>query len=142
MDFIIPACKSLSKFPFVNNRCLRYFGINVLSHFPCSFDCKRSKKIGETFFNLIKKYDSFLASKMERELKSFVLYTEYDGVFYSKDYYFKNKIIKYDKIIGTVEGNKIYDVLSRNNMVKCKNYNDFKIGDLRIQKDAIVVMFK
>jgi len=143
LDFIIPVLNRLSQFPFVNNRCLRYFGTTILSHFICDFECKKSKDLGEAYLELIKKYDLSLGKKYERMLKSFILFTEYDGIFYSTDYSFDNKKneIHYNNINGT-QKNEMYDLLNTNDSIKCWSHDKFKIDGQIFNKGASLIMFK
>ena len=144
MDFIIPACKKLSVYPFVNNRCIRYFGWTVLSHFPCSFGCEESQKMGESFHDLINQYDNKLAKIYKTQLSSFVLYSENNGIFYSPEYTWENNIIKFGSITGTVkDDNSIYWLLEEHHWIDCKSHNRFKIGKhVFYNGDEVVLMFK
>lgn len=141
MDLIIPSCRALKVFPFVNNYCLRYFDLSLLCHFPCSFDCRRSKAQGETFAALIRCYDPAWASTIERALKSLVLYTEYDGVFYCPDYTFKDNVISYKKNIFGTQKNGILKMLGENDSIECADYNKFKIGGRLFDHEGIIAMF-
>lgn len=143
MDFVLPALNELKYFPFINNIAIRYFGIRILSHFPCSFDCEKSKKLGKKYFEIIEMYNPGLAKYYEKELKSFVLYTEYDGVFYSPDYSFENNMIKYSSFRYTTRNSKVYILLSKNNTIECTDYNKFKIGDKIFKRDDYgILLFK
>lgn len=128
MDFILPACRGIGVYPYVNNRCVRYFGITVLSHFPCDFNCEKSRKLGELYLSLIKKYDDVIAEKFERELKSFVLYTEDEGIYYSPDYSLESGIIRIGEVKGTVGDSKILNLLRENREIHYKTHKNFKIG--------------
>lgn len=133
MDFVLPALDKLEPFPYVNNVCFRYFGPEILSHFPCSFDCEKSKELGSKYLEIIEKYNPELEEYYTNELKSFVLYTEYSGVFASSNYAFDGETIKYDNLKMTTKNSKFYPLLSKNNEIECIDYNKFKIGNKTIK---------
>lgn len=141
MDFIIPAGKDLKVFPFANNYCLRYFDLSLLCHFPCRFDCECSKIQGEAFAGLIRQYDPAWAVDIERALKSFVLYTEYDGVFYCPDYTFADNVISYKQNIVGTQKNWIFDILGGNDSIECTSCNQFKIGGRLFENAGMIAMF-
>lgn len=59
-----------NKFPFHTNICQRKMDITLLSHFPCSFNCKRSVDLAKKHLSTIGKYDNKLAGKFVSRLKS------------------------------------------------------------------------
>ncbi len=142
MDFILPSCRGIGVFPFVNNRCIRYFGITVLSHFPCDLNCEKSRKLGELYFNLIDKYDPQTAEKYKNELRSFVLYTENEGIYYSPDYIHEQNIIKVGEVTSTVSDSKILNLICKNREIHYKTQNNFKIGrNIFNSKNETLLMF-
>lgn len=82
------------QFPFYNNICARHFDINLLPHFPCTFNCEKSINIAKNNLELLKKYSEENAALFIKTLKSAVLYSLDSGIFLFNDYNkIKNKII-------------------------------------------------
>lgn len=70
-DYILP-CVINSKgnvFPFQNNILLRNQDITLLSHFPCSFECKASEELGKKYLNAIRKNKPEAAEMIVSKLK-------------------------------------------------------------------------
>jgi hypothetical protein len=140
-DYILPALKNSDNFvfPFYNNHAVRYFDVSLLSHFPCSFNCKESIKIAKKNLELIKKYSTELAKNFEEILSSGVLYTEYNGVFLLKNAELKNLELFYQCVEGTAK-NSIYNLLKFNEKIKIINKNHIEVGDLKLKGDNIGFM--
>lgn len=70
-DYILPAADNSKgdEFPFVNNILIRDKDKVLLSHFPCSFGCEESKKLGILYLNALKTYYPEEAKKLEKSLK-------------------------------------------------------------------------
>lgn len=58
-----------NKFSFYNNILKRPQDKTLLSHFPCSFNCKPSEDLGRRFYRLIAEIDPEQARVIYRELK-------------------------------------------------------------------------
>jgi len=71
-NFITPI-KNNSKEPYslYTNYLAKYQDITLLSHFPCSFNCKNSIEIGKKHLELIEKHDKELANKFKETLQTF-----------------------------------------------------------------------
>lgn len=46
----------------------------LISNFPCSFNCEKSKQIGKRVLKAIRKYDEYIAEEIEKKLKNAVVY--------------------------------------------------------------------
>lgn len=141
-DLVLQAIpKRFKIFPFYTNIAIRYFGIQLLSHFPCSFDCKKSIEIAKTYLNCVKKYDSELANFLIQHLSSFVVYTQNKGVFYSPNYKMTEKNIKFHKLKGTVK-NGLFSILNKNKKIKINSPRSFFIKDELLNSDVFLLAFK
>lgn len=129
-------------YPFVNNSFLKYFDITLLSHYVCSLNCKESKAIGESFLDLIKRYDLDLASYYEKNLKCFVLYTKSEGVFFCQDYTFKNNKIQCRSKINNTKDNLIFKLLKKNNQIEYISPTEFKINNQLFNNNVFIALFK
>ncbi|MEA3430788.1 MAG: hypothetical protein U9R08_05935, partial [Nanoarchaeota archaeon] len=69
---------SHGNFPFVNNILMRKRDTTLLFHFPCSFQCPESAKMGMKHLELLKEADSELAIKYEQRLKNWFEYSDKD----------------------------------------------------------------
>jgi hypothetical protein len=50
---------------------MRNRDIALLSHFPCSFNCRASVDLANAYLEIIRKYNPHLAETFENELKCF-----------------------------------------------------------------------
>lgn len=146
MDLILPAITRVDSYPFYNNYALRYFGYSLISHFPCSLDCKNSHDIAQRNFAALRESFPHIANTLETHLKSFVIYTETKGVFYSHDYELIGKDtgmrIEFRHLNSTVR-NELYDSLIEAKQIVVISYNKLKIGDQILEGDDIgLLMFR
>ena len=141
MDFIIPSVDSFGPHPFQNNYMLRYFDISLIDHFPCSPKCKESLKLGRRNLLRIKKHDKEAAGMLFHELRSLVIYTEYNGVFYTRKWSVKDRTINFSDLHSTID-NRLYRKLLAHKKITLKNFNDFMVEDERFRSDAVVVAFE
>lgn len=143
-DYILFALDDVKEYNFYLNYSLRSFGITLISHFPCSLECKNSIEIGKKNLEIIKKYSPNLCKFFISELSSFIIYTEYDGIFYSNNYQYNEvlKEIKFNEIKGSIK-NYIYDKLVLEKKVKINSFNSIIIGDLILRGENIgILIFK
>lgn len=76
-DYTEPALNnSVGSFPFVNNILMRQKDTALLFHFPCSFNCQESAKIGIEHLKLLKEADPELAIKYEQSLRNWFEFRE------------------------------------------------------------------
>ena len=127
------------EFPYWTNIAARHFDINLLSHFPCSFNCEESIKIAENNLEIIKKHSIELASIFEKTLKNGVLYTESNGIFILKDIKkmdnTNNKTnieIQFNDILTTT-ANELFRLLQSNKKLEIIGKNKIKINDINIE---------
>jgi hypothetical protein len=67
------------------NFLIRYFGDQMISHFPCSLDCLLSRDLGLRYFNGIRKAHPKLSSEIYRTHRSSFVYTRHLGVAFLPD---------------------------------------------------------
>lgn len=48
---------NLDNVPIEGNQMLRYFGLRITSHLPCSFDCPKTKEVAKDWIKVMKKTD-------------------------------------------------------------------------------------
>lgn len=82
-------------YDFHNNYASRYFGYSLLSHFPCSFNCRESSDLAERYYNALKKYSKKWADMFPYHQKSAIVYTEYSGVFLIKNFGLEGDVLKF-----------------------------------------------
>lgn len=122
------------KFPWQNNFCLRCFDISLISHFPCSFDCEKSRQIAMKNSEIIKKYDTDITRYFSNALKSAVLYSEGVGVYNFTKFKINNRMMEYHpgSVIASSK-NDLYNILKRRNRLTILGKNTFLIGEVRIE---------
>jgi hypothetical protein len=108
----------------------QYFGFSLLSHFPCSFNCKRSAELAKRYFRILQKYSKDWAENFKKYQKSAILFTENTGIFLIEKFNFKNNLLKYDnsQIESTLK-NKIFSSLKEGNNIKIINKNHVMIRE-------------
>lgn len=102
-DYILPILKNSKgfKFPKETNICGRYFDYALISHFPCSFECKESISLAKKYLNILMKHDEDLAFQMLDVLGSAIVYHEFTGVFLLHDYHMEDNILKFRSMMET-----------------------------------------
>lgn len=126
-------------FPFYNNTAIRHLDITLLSHFPCSFNCKASLETAKRNLKLIRTLAQELNQIFEGFLKSAVIYTAYDGIFVLRDFNLKGNEIYYNGIIGSANSN-LYNLLKAQEKILIKGKNDFLAGEINIKGDDFGIL--
>lgn len=140
MDFVLFTPKSKKPFPFYNNVCLRYFGINLISHFPCSFHCKESIKLAKKNLEFLKNHLPEIANYFTNELKSFIIYTEYQGVHYSADYKINNNKVRFDYLKSTAD-TQLRKELNDSKEIIMEDFNHFNLNNKEYKSDELRLFF-
>ena len=110
-------------FPFQTNIAARHFDFNLISHFPCSFNCEESLKIANNNLKLINHDFNFL--------KSIILYSKEHGIFLINNYTKEENKIKFNSIKNT-STNKLYYFLNES-----KEFEIIDKNNIKIQNDLI-----
>ncbi len=127
------------EFLFFNNICARHFDISLLSHFPHSFDCKPSIEIAKSNLKIIGKHGRKTASMFENILRSAVIYTIDEGIFFLRNYKKINTKIIYNDILECAR-TKLYYLLSSSKMLEIKGKNHFSVGGESIGGEGFGIM--
>jgi hypothetical protein len=126
-DFVLYVLKETKENPpydFWNNYIAQYFGYSLLSHFPCSFNCKESERLAKLYYKKLKENNKKFAEGFKKAQKSAILFTEYRGIFLIRKYNLKGNILIYDnKNLKTTLKNTIFESLKRGDNVKILNKN-------------------
>ena len=137
-----------SGFPFQTNYLLRFFGISLMSHFPCSFTCPSSYDEGMAKFEAIRQENPQLAGYIRDALRGPVISHVGTGIHALKDYdVFPNGEIGYRDPWMTNQ-NEMDDVLKLCNNIKILNKNhvqfrqDYNIVDEVKGKHIGAVVFE
>ena len=114
----------------------RYFGYQIIQHFPCNFHCANSIELAERYAAAIIINEPAIAQEYEMYLTSPVVYTDYCGVFVflggvttiiGQDCY-----LSYDpnNLRSTVTENKVFELLRSNNCISAARENEtFTFGE-------------
>lgn len=115
-------------YDFRNNFISQYFGFSLLSHFPCSFNCRNSARLAEKYFSVIRSYSKEWAQKFTDYQKSAILFTEDAGIFLLKEFSLEKNILKYDSLkMRTTLENGISKKLGEGDNIKMVNKNHIMI---------------
>ncbi|MBN2013758.1 MAG: hypothetical protein JW778_01120 [Candidatus Altiarchaeota archaeon] len=142
-DFVLYTLKETKEdYPYdlYNNNASRYFGYSLLSHFPCSFNCKESSKLARSYYKVFERYSPSWANNFIYCQQSAIIYTEYGGIFLIKNFELNGDILRYGKssrLYSTIT-NKNLELLSRGNNILIKSKNNFSIR----QGDRLLKTFK
>jgi len=130
------------EFPFCTNIAARHFDINLLSHFPCSFNCEKSINIAKNNLEIIKKHSIELADIFEKALKNGILYSEANGIFILKGIKKTSNIsninnksnieLAFNEILTTTT-NELFRLLQSNKKLTIITKNKIKINDVIIE---------
>ena len=141
MDFILYALFDIRQYDFYNNRAMRYFDISLISHFPCSLDCQASQAIAKERLLFVRKEHPEIAAFFEKYLRSMVIYTESQGVFFSNDYSINQNHVEYKTLYGTID-NDLFQKLKNVGTITVESYNKLVIGSELLDGDCGILLFK
>ena len=114
-------------YDFYNNNASRYFGYSLLSHFPCSFNCKESSSLAKSYYDVLKKYSKKWADMFIYCQKSAVIYTEYRGVFLLKNFELDGNVLRYGDsywLYSTIINENLH-ILNRADNILINSKNNF-----------------
>lgn len=140
MDFIKYALVDTRQYCFYTNRALRYFDIALISHFPCALDCAASQEIGRQRLAILRNKYPQIASFCEKHLKSMVLYTDEQGVFFSNDYSVHGEVIRYGELHGTIESD-LFGRFQRAGELVAKSHNRIQVEGEMLEGSVNVLLF-
>lgn len=136
VDFVLLALSRFRQFQFYNNICLHPFGVSLLSHFVCSFECKQSLYLAKRNLNFLKRFCPGIFDIFITSLKSFVVYTEYQGIHYTPDYSLKGRRIRYSRFSSTSD-TKLKQELEDAGELTIRNFNHFILRDREFKSEDI-----
>ncbi|MDA1196957.1 MAG: hypothetical protein O2779_03275 [Nanoarchaeota archaeon] len=105
-------------FPFQTNIAARHFDHALVSHFPCSFNCKHSIEIANNNRTLLKEKEPKILEEIEKDLKSAVIYDEPQGIFLLYNAKEQEKKIHYNGLKGTKTGKRYQELKDSNETEK------------------------
>lgn len=120
-------------YPFVTNNMLRFFDVALISHFPCSFECERSVRLGRRIYRAVEKRNPKLAGFVRNALQGPVVYHHRTGIHALKGYVKKGNSVSYSTPWKTAP-NAMHEVLRLCNNVKVLGKNH-----LQIRRDEAVI---
>jgi hypothetical protein len=140
-DFIPHAVRDTRQYDFFNNRALRYFDMSLISHFPCSLACSASRALAKERLAFLRDQYPKIAEVFEKYLKSMVIYTDANGVFFSNNYSLDRNLVGYRELHGTVE-NELSCRLKEAGEVTIDSHNRLRIGKELLKGDICILLFK
>ena len=128
--------------------CAQYFGYGLVSHFPCSVNCKRTSTMAKDAAKLLNKVEPDLALNFIKYQGYSYLYTEYDGIYAFKETsLIKHNIWHYDpKKIEMSNTGLLAQAILKGNKIVVKYPSDFKICNeekeiMKVQSESVCVLF-
>jgi hypothetical protein len=117
--------------PFYLNIFMRYDGIALLEHFPCSDNCQQSYILAKNKFDFLKEHYPDIAEVIKKKLAIFVIFTGDNGVYYTDQFHCEkslfSKRIRLKKIKCSFKG-KLYQTIMREKTVDIIDPGKIKIG--------------
>lgn len=120
-------------YPFVTNNMLRFFDVALISHFPCSFECERSVRLGRRMYQSIATRNPELAKYVRDALKGPVMFHHRTGVHALKGYIKKGNVVTYTTPWKTAP-NTMHEVL-----LLCNNVKVLDKNHILIRRDESIV---
>lgn len=127
------------KFPFYTNTAIRHLDLTLLSHFPCSFNCKNSIELAKKNLDAIEKHSRELGIIFHGMLKGAVVYTEKDGVFLLRNAQISKDEIVYNGIFGSLN-NKLYGLLKKSEKIQVVSKNHIRLEKNELEGDDVGFM--
>ena len=127
------------EFPFHTNIAARHFDVNLLSHFPHSFDCNPSIDIAKKNLDIMQKYSEQLAVLFSGILQGVVVYTHEEGIFLLRKYEKADNEIIYGDVLTTAKS-KLYYLLSSSKKLQIIDKNSFIASDVKIEGSQYGIM--
>lgn len=119
MHSVLDETEGLFPYPFWNNFVTRYFDASLLSHYPCSFNCRESMEMAKERLELIKSISSSLSDYLIGQLKSVIIFTSSLGIYKLTDYLFKNNEVHFNKKgICCINKSYIRDILEKTTKIQ------------------------
>lgn len=111
---------------YLTNNMLRFFGVTLLSHFPCSYDCVHSTFQAKQRIEAIRRSNPELAKYFEDTLKGPVIAEANSGVHALKHYKIDGKKVFY-KNVWLTSPNPMHNILAKGNRIDILGKNHIKI---------------
>ena len=128
--------------------CAQYFGYGLVSHFPCSVNCKKTSVMAKAAAKLLNNVEPNLALDFIRYQGYCYLYTEYDGIYAFKETgLIKHNIWHYDpKKIEMSNTGLLAQAIIKGNQLIINFPSDFKICNeeeeiMKVQSESVCVLF-
>ncbi len=140
MDLTFLLGRTMRIYPYFNNYALRCVGYALLDHFPCSLECLHSQRLAALRLSLIERRFPHLADLFTAALRSMVLYTQDEGVFYSKSYHVNLNRVNFDDLNGTTPSDlQRHLLLSRS--IRLAENGALYAGDRLVHENATLQLF-
>ena len=114
-------------FPFQTNVAARFLDVALLSHFPCSFNCRHSKAIAEKNLTAIKKHSEEWHKLLSGMLNSVVLYSEENGIFLLRNFSLDKNKVFYSTVMASMNS-EIYKQLKDAEYMEILGKNRIRLG--------------
>jgi hypothetical protein len=136
MDFTLLCQREFKSYSFLFNFTLFSFDVSLYSYFPCSLDCEATLELATKYFNFLKDNLKDIANEFKTKMSTCVLFSEYDGIFYSNRYTINGGNIIFYKFDCSTK-NHIYRDLKSYKPIIVSDLNNIYIGDKKLQKAGI-----
>jgi hypothetical protein len=116
-------------YDFYNNYATQYFDYFLLSHFTCSFNCKKSSVLAKRYYAVLRNYSRKWADRFLYYQRSAIIYTEYEGVFLLKGFNLDENVLRFDdscRLYSTAVNNNMH-LLEKGDNISIKSKNNFSI---------------
>lgn len=85
----------------------RYFGFHLTEHFPCSFGCEATARLGERLLNGLRRYEPAFAAELARMLSAPVLYAGKEGTYLFPDAAWRDGALRFSRVLSSVSDSTV-----------------------------------
>lgn len=139
-DYVFPALENSKgfKFPFHTNIIARHLDLNLISHFPCNFNCSKSITTAKNNLECIKKHSAEIGKVIEGMLKGAVIYTKRRELFLLRNFNIEKNKLFYNSIVSSTN-NELAVKLKQNKAIEIINKNSIKIEDKELKNIGFMI---
>lgn len=128
--------------PFENNHfLLNEFCLGIVDYKPCSPKCSHTIKLTCTYWNCLKHVLPDFAKCLQEQLQGLLIAIKGEGIFFAKEYYRVEEVIKFGKLFKLDNGSKTFmQLLERTSEIKMMGQQTFIIDEYKLTENEVVLL--
>lgn len=127
-DFALLTADATPVFPYNGwtNYLAQYFQYSLISHFPCSFTCEHTARLGAQAHEFLQRLSPEFAASFLLLHRSAIVYTEFQGLCLLPGARWKENSIWYDSVRSTIPG-QLDEAVRRGNRIQVTGKHSFEV---------------